>query len=182
MAAPASSEKLSQSWLSTFPIQPLVIPEHQLVALKIVHDALHAPVALDIVHSGAPCSLPLLEHLRPGYTFFVGIVLRHLRGFKQRDGEPPGLENGNGLLDDFGSLETILPARHVGLERRIAAIGFGRHVNREVMSCASALWRRNDSIGREAARREQIGVNPSVGIPRNRINIRQAACVADNGY
>lgn len=128
-----------------------------------MHDAIHAPIAPDVVHARALLFRDLLRGLNIQHITF-SIVKRHRFGFEQGDGEAAGLEDGNDLLHDVGGFAAGLAARDVGFKTGVGAMGFRGHVDGEIVCSVGSGWSGDDAVGTETAWSEEEGVNATVRV------------------
>jgi hypothetical protein len=147
--------------------QHLVVPEDKIVSIQVVDDTINTAVAGNHLHS-----LALVGTLQ-GQLISGGL------GLEKSDAEPARLEDTDNMLDNVGSLATTLTSRHVGLKRSVRALGLRSDMHSEVVRSVRALLgtigstarSRDNTIGREAAWREQISIDTGIRILGGRIDV-----------
>ena len=151
---------------ATPPVKALKVPEHQLVALEIVHDTVNTAVALDGIHA-----LVLLSH---------SAVISTL-GFEEGHAEAARLEDVDDFFDDFDGLAAGLASRHVGLEAGVGALRLGGDVDGPVVGRLGVAGLGDDTVGGESAGSEQVRIDAGVGVLGLRVHIRETAVLGDDG-
>jgi hypothetical protein len=170
-------EDLAKPGLTTLPVIALVVPEHQIIALEIMHDAINAAVTRNILNALALLNVLARQLIRAGLSL------------EQRDAEAARLEDANDMLDDICSLATTLACRDIGLERSVRAVRLRRDVHSEVVGGIRALLGTvgraagggNNAVGGEAAGGEEVGVDAGIRVLRGGIDVGQTAVLGDNG-
>ena len=178
------SINLTQSRRTPLPIITLVVSEHQIIPIKVMHNALYSPVAFDLLHLGATEHTTLnslrLRRRVTKKTHFAYLNRIGL-GFEERDTETTWFEDIHYMLNDFNSIASALASWDVGFEGGVGALRLRRDVNREVMrgtACLVRSW--NHTIGRESARGEEIGIDACIGISGFWVDLRETASLGDD--
>jgi hypothetical protein len=158
----------AQSRSASGPVQTLKVSKDQLVAFEIMYNTINTLVTSNLIHV-----LVLLVSCS-AVTVFVRL------GFESGDAEAAGLEDGDDLNDDIMRLAAGLVGGHVGLETGVGALRLGCDVDGKVVGGSRVSSRRNDTIGRETAGSEEVGIYLGLGILGDGVDGGQSASFRDN--
>src|SRR4051812_27408826 len=96
-----SHARLAQPRLASLPVIGLEVPKNELVPLKLMHNAIHPAITLDMIDA----------RVLPRSSLIFATL-----GFEQRDAETARLEDAHDLLHNVDRVSPIGARGHVGLE------------------------------------------------------------------